>query len=1276
MRVMVSLLFYKRKNDKVNSQNGEHKSIGGIMRKKMNRSMSRVCALLLTLVFITGTAAGCTDGASGSTDSSAQQDVSSAETSADASAEATGEGESTEAAGFYSFPEIGTENNGFVLQEVRDFDVIGAKVGLFEHKATGAKLMYINNDDINRVFDLTFNTQAVDNTGMPHVFEHSTLDGSKKYPSKELFFNLSYQTYQTYMNAMTSDRTTTYPVASLSEAQLLKLADYYTDSCFFPMIMEDESIYQEEAWRYRMEDKDAPFTIEGTVYSEMRGSLTKSARAYYNTLRTSLPGSFIGNVSGGDPEFIPDMGWQDLKDFHDRFYHPSNCTAYLYGDIKDIEPFMALLDETFSQFDKKEFTVEDPDYKPIEEAAVAEIPSPAEEGTVTENASIVYYSMVVGELTDDEKMQMDALLSMLEASSSDLVQTLQKELPTGSFSAGRELAGPEDLVMFGIENVNREDADKFKSIVDEAIAKVVSDGFPEELVEGVMASQDMDNKLTRERDDVGVNIIYSFGYNAAISGDPFYLISVWDSAEKIADWNQDDTYKNLAQKYLTDQKRNTLVTTYPQPGLVEENDAILAKQLEELKAGMTEDEIAQLVAKTRQEEMSDSADDLADEAGTDASDTAGTDVSANVSSDASDTAGTDVSANVSGDTSDTASADASEAASDVAGEDTTAADAQTESYVKQLTAVTVDELPEEIKEYEVKDEIGEDNVRYLEAVAAVEGVGLADIFLDAQGIEQEDIHYFMLLRNMTEYLDTTKHTRQELESLKTIYTYNPSVGVTTLLDASGEKVMPVLSFSFIVSDENLEKAYELMAESIFDLKLDDEQKLLDSISSLIANRRTGAINSPHTMLYSHTAAAVSEAPRYSDYLAGFAYYAFLEEVQQKLTDGDSKEIIERLQKVQEQLKNRTNTIVLFAGNEESIAKNRECADAFLQSLNAEEITRVEYDLPSPAAFEGVILESQVQYNAEIASFEDLGLTDGYTADLDVLSSVISDQFLYPLLRDQYGAYGAMHGFADQIGGYIISYRDPNVTQTFDVYKQLPDLVAGMELDQETLNGYILSTYSYYAKPAGELSGAISAMNLILTGRTQAEKLDYMREIKAVTPETIKAYADVYKNLYEKGVKSTAGGATAINSNAELYDEILNPFGAPTEAISFEDVTDETENAEYIMMAAEAGLMQGVSETEFGVDEESTVADMAIALYIFGSGDQSYDAEADLQFLVKYGIADSSLKVTDKLTGKIYKDMVNGLYNAMGADPSELDLDAIKDDEVITRGMLAKYLLEE
>ena len=361
---------------------------------------------------------------------------------------------------------------GFTVVEKRDFPMLGAELTLMEHERTGAQLIYIANDDVNRVFDLTFFTDAIDNTGLPHVFEHATLGGSEKYPSKSLFFNLSYQTYNTFMNAMTGNRTTTYPVASLSEAQLLKYADYYTDSCLHPMIMEDESIYREEAWRYRLNDADSPLTIEGTVYSEMLGAMDLQRAAVYNALRAVFPGSTIGNVSGGDPAFIPDMTWDSLRSYHDLYYHPSNCVAYLYGDFEDYTAFLKLLDEAFAPYERKEFTHTDEGYTPITEPVVTSVPFATEASTNPENGASVLYTFAVNGADEEQIFLLDTLTDLLGADASVLRQQVKDTLPTATFSSYIDLDGPAPIIVFRADNVAEDAGTAFQALVDGVLANV------------------------------------------------------------------------------------------------------------------------------------------------------------------------------------------------------------------------------------------------------------------------------------------------------------------------------------------------------------------------------------------------------------------------------------------------------------------------------------------------------------------------------------------------------------------------------------------------------------------------------------------------------------------------------------------------------------------------------------------------------------------------------------------------------------------------------------
>ena len=508
-------------------------------------------------------------------------------------------------------PDVGDVVYGFVAKEIRDFPIIGAELVLFEHEKTGARLMYIANNDINRAFDLTFFTRAVDNTGLPHVFEHATLNGSEKYPSDDLFFNLMYQTYNTFMNAMTSQLYTTYPVSSLSEAQLLKYADFYTDSCLHPRILEDEDIFREEAWRYRLANEDDALTIEGTVYSEMLSSYDLTTAANLNWMRASFPGATVGNTSAGDPSAIPSMTWDALKDNHEKYYHPSNCIAYLYGSFEDYTAFLKLLDEEFSSYERRIFSFEE-EYTPITASVTGYYPYPVEEGAYTEGSSMIYYSFICPGLNQDpeEELLLNTLTDLLISESSVLMQRLRAELPYGYCSAYIDRSGPEDSIAFYAMYVNREDAELFRTIVDESLAEIAENGFPQEYVDALMSSLSLNMKLGRENTSLGISLITGdFVPAIAETGNIFDYLDYVDTLQKMDSLNQAGEYKRAITRWLSSDAVTVLATTYPEPGLREELDAAEAERLAEVKAAISEEELQAVISATNSEKIKDTDTD-------------------------------------------------------------------------------------------------------------------------------------------------------------------------------------------------------------------------------------------------------------------------------------------------------------------------------------------------------------------------------------------------------------------------------------------------------------------------------------------------------------------------------------------------------------------------------------------------------------------------------------------------------------------------------------------
>lgn len=222
------------------------------------------------------------------------------------------------------------------------------------HKKTGARVALLKNDDENKVFCIGFRTPPKDSTGVAHIVEHTVLCGSDKYPVKDPFVELVKGSLNTFLNAMTYPDKTVYPVASCNDTDFKNLMDVYLDAVFHPNIYKEEKIFRQEGWHYEMEDVDAPLTINGVVYNEMKGAFSSPDEVFSREVFNSLyPDTTYGFESGGDPDVIPELSYEEFLDFHSRYYHPSNSYIYLYGDMDMAERLDYLDREYLSLYEEK-----------------------------------------------------------------------------------------------------------------------------------------------------------------------------------------------------------------------------------------------------------------------------------------------------------------------------------------------------------------------------------------------------------------------------------------------------------------------------------------------------------------------------------------------------------------------------------------------------------------------------------------------------------------------------------------------------------------------------------------------------------------------------------------------------------------------------------------------------------------------------------------------------------------------------------------------------------
>ncbi len=1082
---------------------------------------------------------------------------------------------------------------GFEVVEVTTFPLINADVTYFVHQKTGAELLYLANDDTNRVFELTFKTPAESDMGVPHVFEHATLGGSEKYPSKELFFNLSYQTYNTYMNASTYSHMTTFPVASLSEEQLYRYADYYTDSCFHPMIHQDESIFTEEAWRYAMDSADSDLTISGTVYSEMQGSYTIDSAAYQFYLDTMYPGSTAANSSGGVPSEIPNMTWQDVKDYHTNYYHPSNSIACLYGSFENYERFLELLDGYYAAYEKKDIVIADAGYTPITEGQTVTFQYPMEASSNTDKAARIFYGYRLDGLDEDTLNSIDLLTTLLGSASFPVIQRLKEVLPTASVGCSLLIDTPVPSVVFNATGVDEADAPLFRETIDAAMKELVETGFDKDAVDAIIAAFNMDIRLITESASLGTDMIPNIVYYWASTGDWHDYMDYIAYLDKFSALAEDGTFVALLDKYLVQNPLTALVVTVPAPGLKEEQDAALAAALAEKKAAMTEEEIAAIVASTAA---------LAQQT------------------------------------------------------ESTAAE-----YVAQLQAVTVDSLPEEMRIYDFTDVTGEDGVRRIDVAANVDGVGQAMVLLDARSMPQDALHWFQLYTDLLCEVDTAKHDRAQLSALATRYLYDGVIKVSMPHDG---KTDLYLRAAWIAADEDMQAAYDFIYELLFETRFTDAQRVLELVSAKKNALKNSITQGIYQSQLSRAQSVSNESTRLYTYMTDVDYYLFLEQVEALMAEQPDT-ALQMLQGVQALLNNSTGAISAFAGTAEGAANHRAAADAFLARLDKTEVVPATYDIPAPARAEGIVIDSSVQYNLLYATWEEMGLED-YSGDLDALTALVNDTFLLPMLRDQYGVYSVLHG-ASADGVYILTYRDPNVMETYVVYAMLPELLKAYTADQETLDGYILSSYAYYAQSAGELSGASNAIFNVIDGKPQDENLGHMKALKALKAEDLAKYVDMYAKLVENGVISTAGGAGAIEANAALFEANLNPFGAvDPNSVVFEDCGEDHPQYAAVRFAFENGLMAPAGETAFGVSDTATMGDFAAACYVLLGGTLTPD-EA-IAYLAQFGLVPADAAANTPLTRSDMLGCMVNFLGAVGMPVTGAELPAYEDAAEIEEGL--------
>lgn len=502
----------------------------------------------------------------------------------------------------YQLPELDSELFGFKVKAIYDYSMKNAKVVLFEHEKTGAKAFLISNDDEDKMAALGFNTLTYDNKGIPHVFEHACLGGSEKYPNANLFTEAVNRTYNTFINALTMQHATVYPIASLSDEQLFELYKFYLDGVFNPNILRDQKNLDSEAYRYTLYDKRDDIKLNGVVYSEMAGNEGNiEDAAYRNSLNTMFNNSYMGANTGGETDYIPEITHKDLIDFHEKYYHPSNMILTLYGDI-DYKKYLKYADEEYlNKYDKKVIDKGDPDYHKREGFSIVKYDFPLASDSEIEGKTVINYNVVCEGMTSYESGIFELILRALERSDGPINTRLLDRLPNATFYVMNNLYMPRPNFTLTFNNVNESDNKVIQEIVEESFKELIEKGISEDTLTDILNYFEWEIESSKDSHGFTSQTILFFARAFSTNGEDTLGFFRHDKAmEELEATYKNGTVKRLINTYLSADDNFSMDMTVPKRGLLEENSEKLKNKLKKMKDGLNDEELKELINKTKE----------------------------------------------------------------------------------------------------------------------------------------------------------------------------------------------------------------------------------------------------------------------------------------------------------------------------------------------------------------------------------------------------------------------------------------------------------------------------------------------------------------------------------------------------------------------------------------------------------------------------------------------------------------------------------------------------
>ncbi len=947
---------------------------------------------------------------------------------------------------------------------------VGLTGTVLEHVKSGARVICLPSTDDNKTFFIAFRTPPIDDSGLPHILEHSVLCGSDKYPIKDPFMELSKSSLNTFLNAMTYPDKTIYPVSSCNDRDFKNLMDVYMDAVLHPQIHREKNIFLQEGWRYELEDKDAELKLNGVVYSEMKGAFSDPEEILSRFALNSLyPDTAYRFESGGDPAFIPTLSYESFCTFHRKLYHPANSYIFLYGDM-DMEERLAYLDEAYlSAYDRIEVDSELGRQAPFEKRLDLDVTYPLSEEE--DEAGKSYYSLQwsVGDILDSRLATAMNILEtvLITAPGAPLKQAL---MDAGlARDAGGGYAGYTLQPQFNVtaKEGAAGEKERFMQVVTETLEGLAKNGLNKKSLAAAISNREFQ---AREADFgglskglvYGLQIMQSWLYDGK---DPFLYLRYEDDFNYLRAHIEDGYFESLIREYLLENPHCSLVEMDPEKGKDKKDAEALQQKLAAYKASLSPEEVEAIVGQNKALKAYQEEEDTP--------------------------------------------------------EARRCVPKLQKSDIKTETRAAVNH----------EEAFG--GGKLVSRFDKTAGIAYTDLYFSLAGVPQEHLPYLGLLKACFSLVSTEKQDYRELFDSMQETSGGISFGLESAATLAGEwKPYGVVSFKTLYTkwEETLALIREICLESSFR----DEKRLQEILSSAVIGQRQMMIMAGHRAAVQRASSYYLPSGRFAELTDGLDFFRFCTEA---LADFENRkeELMQGLADVSREVFVRNGLMISLTCEESAGEQLKKALSAFAVSLPEDDAVR--FAVPQPEKKnEGIMTTGAVGFVASCGSFKAAG---PYTGALKVLNTVLSTDYLWQQLRVLGGAYGAMSSFTMQGPSYFASYRDPNIRSTKEAYENIPAYLEALDLPQEILDSFIISTIGSLDFPFTPSVQGKRDFGAWLCGITPEMQQKERDEVLGCSSADLKKLAAYVREILKDNNFCTFGSAVAIEKDKDLFDRTEN-----------------------------------------------------------------------------------------------------------------------------------------